>query len=300
MLSGTTVLPGQIRMHRKRTELVWETLTKHPTVMAQPTAEHQKIRFLRAHRGTMLIGYGDWNNNLGPVNVIGYDLNAKTPVTLLTNVMSEAFDRVRIIDGDAYLPWTDPKTYAGNQGGFTTDRSGVWADVKVGPGDSMVHSFDIIKIGGKIHVSGSRTGSAVDLGVGVVWREDGPGVWTEALRSANEHSFARFYDFRIVNGKYRVQNVAGGAVETFETVDGSSWYPVAGEAWTSQVSWGADSSDPPAALPDGYTSHGVGLVTAVAYHDGWVWVGGESGAVKRARVPDAAPDYLDATFSENF
>lgn len=280
-------------MWHKEMVVIWEALPTHPTVMSHPTAEHKKIRFLHPHNGVMLIGYGDWNENLGPVDVIGYSLTTGLPVTLHTNVMTEAWDRIRILDGHAYLPWTDPKTYAGNQGGFTTDRTGAWTDVKVGPGDSMLHTFDIAKIGGKIHVCGSRDARSIGedyppgtIGYGTVWREDAPGVWVESLRGVSRDAFARFHSFKAVGDKWRIQNTAGG-VETYETVDGSSWYPVTDTAWTSTPYWGANSADPPAALPTGYTNHGVGPVSAVAYHEGWVWVGGTDGRVKRALVPDA-------------
>lgn len=291
---GTTVLPGRIRTQHRRIEVAWETIAPHPTVMAHPTAEHQKIRFLHPHNGVMLIGYGDFNDNLGPVDVIGYSLSAGQPVTLHTNVMNEGWDRIRIIDGHVYLPWTDPKTYAGNQGGFTTDRTGEWTDVKIGPGNSMLHTFDIIQIDGHILACGSRDASSIGedyppgtIGYGTVWREDSPGVWVEALRGAGRNAFARFYSFKTMpDGKVRVQNTAGG-VETFETIDGIDWYSVTDTAWTSTPYWGVNSFDPPPPLPAGYTNHGVGSVSAVTYLDGWVWVGGDSGVVKRALVPDA-------------
>ena len=287
---GTTVLPGRIRTHHRELVVVWETLALHPTVMAQATVDHQKIRFLRPHRGVMLVGYGDGNENLGPVDVIGYDLTTLAPVTLHGPVLNEIWDRVKVIDGDSYLPWIDPKTYAGNQGGFTTDRSGAWVDVKAGPPDSMIHTFDVAKIGGKIHLCGSRDATSIGetytpgtTSYGVVWREDAPGVWTETLRGVARAALARFYSFKAVDDKWRVQNTTAG-IETYETVDGTSWYPVTDTAWTSTPTWGADSTDPPPALPAGYV--GVTPLTAAAYHDGWVWVGGNGGVVKRARVPE--------------
>lgn len=289
---GTTNLPGVLLAGiRNSVPLVWETVPPHPTVMAKATAEHQRIRFLRPHNGTMLIGYGDWNDNLGPVDIIGYDLdNGNAPVTLHNDAPTEAWDRVRIIDGHAYLPWTDPTV--GNQGGLTTDRTGTWTDVKVGPGTSMVHTFDVAKIGGKIHVCGSRDAVSIgeaynpgSTGYGSVWREDAPGVWTETLRGLGRDGFARFKAFRFVDGKVRVQNSVGG-LETYETVDGSSWDPITDVDWTAETTWGADSTDPPLPLPPGYTNHGLTTVNCVTYHDGWVWVGGKSGIVKRAPLLD--------------
>ena len=49
----------------------------------------------------LLEAHGD-----GPVSVVGYHATTLQPVTFLSDVASEAFDRIRIIDGIAYLPKT--------------------------------------------------------------------------------------------------------------------------------------------------------------------------------------------------
>lgn len=278
---GTTALPGVVKVQHKRVEVVWETLPPHPVVMAETTADHQKIRFLHPHNGVMLIGYGDWNDNLGPVSVIGYDLETLAPVTLFGPCPTEAFDRIRVFDGDVYLPWVDPTV--GNQGGMTTDRSGSWENVEIGDNTSMIHTFDLAMIGGKVHACGSAPHSPGN-GVGTVWREDAPGVWTEALRGTHAEPFSRFYAFKDMgDGRWRVQNTAGG-VETYETT-GTNWTPVTDAAWTSTPYWGADASDPPGPLPAGWPDP-LGTRAALLAYEGWVYVAGTGGRVKRARLPE--------------
>lgn len=292
---GTTNLPGVLKTWHKRLELVWEDFPLHPTVMAHDTTQHQRIRALGVTDEALIIGYGDWDNNLGPVDVIGYDLSTKDPLTLFGPCPNEAWDRIRIIDGHVYLPWTDPTV--GNQGGFTTNRAGVWSNVNIGPSDSMVHTFDIAKIDGKIHACGSRTATVPGQGgVGVVWREESPGVWVESFRGSLVDPLARFYRFNHQpDGSVRVQNSRGG-LETFSTTDGETW-----TALPDEPQWALldnTSYDSPGPLPSGWPDP-LGTRTASITHEGWVYVAGTGGRVKRARLPGPVSVFA-ATFTETF
>lgn len=285
---GVTVLPGGVRAkvtiqpgegEPDPGEGVWETLPPHPVVMAETTAVHRQIDALGVSDGVMLLGYGDWNENLGPVKVIGYDLVTLLPVTLMEPphaLGSEAWDIIRIIDGKAYLPHTDPTL--GNQGAYTTNENGVWETVKVGGNQSMIHTFDVVRFKGRMMACGSR--AADGTGAGVVYTETAPGsrIFAETLLGGARGSSARFYKFfvRGEGNEVMVQNSTSGPglLETFVTTDGDNW--------TATPSEPQDYTNIPAPLPTGYTNHGVEYVSAVTFHDGWVWVGGNGGAVKRA------------------
>lgn len=278
---GTTALPGVLKTRHAYVEVVWETLPPHPVVMAEATAMHREIRALGVSDGVMLLGYGDWNESFGPVKVIGYDLSTLEPVTLMTQppeLGTEAWDRIRIIDGKAYLPHTDPTL--NNQGAYTTNERGFWETVKVGENPSMIHTFDVIKFKGRMMACGSMSSGG---GAGVVYTETAPGsrVFTRTLLGGIRDPFARFYKFFVRDGgnEVMVQNSSGG-LESFVTTDGDNWTAAPGEPRDYRNT----ATEIPAPLPVGYVGHGA-VVTAAVYHDGWVWVGGHGGVVKRARLP---------------
>lgn len=286
MIRGSTILPGGVWEIAHRYEVVWETMTPHPKVLEYTSRYHQEIVALGASDGVMLVGYGDWTDNLGPVSVIGYNLQTLQPVTLFADARTEAWGRINIIDGKAYLPHTDPTL--DNQGAYTTNDRGVWETVKVGPNPSMIHSFDVIKFKGKVLCCGSAAGSGPALGIGCVYTETASDsrIFTRTLAGVSQAGFARFYKFFLYdNGnEVRVQNVAGG-LETYKSTDGVNWVALPGEpAYTGNDAWDREVLT---SLPaNGYADTvGMAEVLSAYVHDGWIWVGGASGVVKRARLP---------------
>ena len=283
---GITVLPGRVKAKVKvqpgqdgHAQVVWETLPPHPVVMAETTFNHRTIYALGVSDGVMLLGYGDWIENLGPVKVIGYDLSTLQPVTLMEPpavLGSEAWDRIRLIDGKAYLPHTDPTS--NQQGAYTTNETGIWETVKVGGNQSMLHTFDVIKFKGRMMVCGSM--SADGSGAGVVYTETAPGsrVFAETLLGGLRGSGARFYKFFVRDGgnEVMVQNSSEG-LESFVTTDGDTWAAAPGESQDYSNSPG-DTPDP---LPNGWPS--VTRLAAVE-HEGWYWITQADGVVKRARL----------------
>ena len=274
-----TVQPGEIEPDPTEPgpgEDLWETLPLHPAVMAETTFNHRLIKALGVSDGVMLLGYGDWAENLGPVKVIGYDLVTLLPVTLMEPphaLGSEAWDIIRIIDGKAYLPHTDPTL--GNQGAYTTTERGFWETVEIGGDQSMIHTFDVVKFKGRMMACGSMYEDGV--GAGVVYTETEPGSreFAISLLGDSRGPGARFYTLSVRDegNEVMVQNYSGG-LESFVTTDGDNW--------TAAPSEPPVNSSTPGPLPTGYTNHGVELVSAVTFHDGWVWVGGSDGVVKRA------------------
>ena len=275
---GTTVLPGAMFPIARTVPIVWDTLTPHPVVMAEETFAHRIVKALAPVGNTMLVGYGDWDDNLGPVFVLGYDLDTLAPVTLSGPHPSEAFDRIRVIDGAAYLPWTDP-TGANHIGGYTTNETGAWTEVEIGP---MIHTFDVIEFKGALLACGSIFNPEnTNNGLGVVYRRNAAGRWVEVLRGHYTAPFARFYEFVVVDDgdTLIVQTVdVGPPRETFGSRGGRDWFSIP-DAPDYKTSW---VDIPPNPLPA--TGHGL-AAQSYAIHDGWLWVGGTDGAVKRTRLP---------------
>lgn len=278
---GTVMLTGGLRSELKRVvQATWETLPPHPVVMADSRGTHQRVRAMGVSDGALIIGYGDWGINTGPLAVVGYDLGTLEPVTLMPEqppeLSTEAWDRIRIIDGKAYLPHTDPTL--NNQGAYTTNERGFWESVKVGENPSMIHTFDVVKFKGRMMACGSMSWNG---GAGVVYTETAPGsrTFARSLLGGIRDDFARFYKFfvRDVGNEVMVQNSDGG-LESFVTTDGDNWTLLPDEPQNHSNT----SYDRPDPLLIGYTDHGVLAVSAVIHHDGWVWIGGNGGVVKRA------------------
>lgn len=298
MIRGTTILPGGIRSSDSRVEVVWETLSPHPKVMEYTTQAHRQIVDLGVTDGTMLIAYGDWTQNLGPVSVIGYNLQTLAPVTLFANATNEGWGRINIIDGKAFLPHTDPTL--DNQGAYTTNERGVWETVKIGTNTSMIHSFDIIKFNGLMMCCGSA--GINGTGMGVVWTETAPGSreFTRTLMGSSREDFARFYKFYPVGNKVRVQNVAGG-LETWITEDGANWEQESGVPSYTGNNTGWDLTEV-TSLPAGYIETSfMSKIWSKYEHDGWLWIGGFDGVVKRARLPSTnSPGPFPSKFTTKF
>lgn len=272
-------LPQRVDLTQRRVvapaEVAWETLPPHPALTAQPTLGGQRPRAFTPHAGILLVGYGDWNVNTGPVDVVGYQIDTGEPVTLLTDCPTEAFDRIVLIDGHAYLPFIDPAT-AENRGGFATDRGGSWSLVTL-PVGSMIHVFDVARIGGRIHLCGSNY-AALDESASqaVVWQEQPNGTWVQVLASAPvpvAGGAPRFYHFFLDGATVRVQNRATSPTETWYTTDGTTWVP---DPAAPDLPTPSDFTPPTWPLPAG--------VTAYAEAGGWAWIGLPGGVVKRTRL----------------
>lgn len=281
---GTTVLPGVLKVQYKRVEVVWEDFPLHPTVMLDDRGTHQTIGSLGVDGNNLVIGYGDWTINTGPLKILGYDLSTLEPVTLMEQppaLSTEAWARIRIIDGKAYLPHTDPTS--NQQGAYTTNETGIWETVKVGENPSMIHTFDVIRFKGRTLVCGSMSAGG---GAGCVYTETEPGSreFARSLLGDIRDDFARFYKFFVHDGgnEVRVQSIRGG-LETFATSDGDNWTTLTDEPTYPNNTAG----DQPGPLPAGWPDP-LGTRTASITHKGYVYVAGTSGRVKRARLPDAA------------
>lgn len=235
MTSRVNVIPtvGPLGNRYMTYPLPWQTVPLHPTIAQSPTTAH-RIHNIYPYKGILYIGYGDWDNNLGPVKVVGYNMSTLEPVTLMDEpVPSEAMDNFREIDGKLYIPWTDPTV--SHQGGYTTNVSGTWQNVKAGPPVGLVHTFDVIEFKGNIYVCGSTPVGV--SGAGVVYKREANGSWTNVLTSTNVSDLSRFYRFNdprwgisIPEGTLVVHDAASDSSQKryFSTTDGITW--------TSQVS----------------------------------------------------------------
>jgi hypothetical protein len=149
---------------------------------------------LQAWQGRVYLGYGDWKNNLGPVNVWYYQPNPGDFIeeTALTN--ENAIDRYVVIDDDLYIPGTDPKEPwdFGNFYRNCNDEKG-WEKFRTIP--NGVHNFDMEKYKGKLFAALGTDGDHKEYAL--QYSEDGGETWTSAVDTVS----SRFLDLFKMNGK---------------------------------------------------------------------------------------------------
>lgn len=124
-------------------------------------------------QGRLIVGWGDWDTNMDSFGTDRVGIIAQDPLTgehLSERVPlgTEAFDVIRQIDGNLWIPTTDPsdKPGAGQRSGnipgvwVNDGADGSWRLIQ-GP-SSLIHVFDVAVVGDNVYLAGStRDGGAV-------------------------------------------------------------------------------------------------------------------------------------------
>jgi hypothetical protein len=180
-------------------------------ILAQPEGDRQLNVSGSTIDGHVLLSYGNYGTNTGPIDVIGYRPTDGDVATYLDDTDTEAFFEFRQdYLGYLWAPSIDPLTAdRGSDDGFiVTNRSGTWEVVPVviaGLPDA-VHLFDVapptatdpnIYVFGVRDVLGSE-GPNTDpntAAVAFVWVSDDDGAtWTEEVHDqSNTDGYHRFY-----------------------------------------------------------------------------------------------------------
>ena len=117
-------------------------------------------------KGNLIAGYGDWGYNVDSYGNIPVSIEEIDPTTgkVVNSVPAgtEAMDVIKHIDGDIYIPMTDPSNRIGKRPtGTWTNSSGDWKIL--GTEESMIHVLDVDRHGDKVYQVGSvyrnRTGA---------------------------------------------------------------------------------------------------------------------------------------------
>jgi hypothetical protein len=154
----------------------------------------REIKDLQVWQGRVYLGYGDWKNNLGPVNVLYYQPNPGGFIEETTLDDENAIDRYVVIDDDLYIPGTDPKE-SWEYGNFyrnCNDGNG-WQKFRTIP--NGVHNFDMEKYKGKLFAALGTDGDHKEYAL--QYSEDGGNTWTSAVDAVS----SRFLDLFKMNGK---------------------------------------------------------------------------------------------------
>jgi hypothetical protein len=167
------------------------------------TASH--VWDLQAWRGRIYLGYGDWDNNLGPVDIWYYTPTAHafvketvyvSPTRPAARVDEDAIDRYVVIGGDLYIPGTDPRE-SWQRGNFYRNDGTGWVKYRTIP--HGVHTFDLAGYGGALFAA-----IGPDVGAeGLLRSDDGGLTWTPAISqvyAGDDAYWNRFYELYELSG----------------------------------------------------------------------------------------------------
>ena len=197
------------------------SLGRNPYAAAQPTAIGRRLHTLEAWRGELYMGYGDYDENTGPIEIATYNPRLASFKTKL-RFPTEAVEVYRAIGERLYAPAIDPLGDGPSAAVAVGEPDGTWSNVK---SVFMTHAFDIVtRDGADLWLVGSRRLHAI-----AVRSVDGGRTWVTALevgpRSGKDQDFARFHFVFVLAGRLYVQaqDYLGGVFPRSRVWDGGAW-----------------------------------------------------------------------------
>ena len=197
------------------------SLGRNPYAAAQPTAVGRRLHTLEGWRGELYMGYGDYDENTGPIEIATYNPRLASFGSKL-RFPTEAVEVYRAIGERLYAPAIDPLGDGPSAAVAVGEPDGTWSNMK---SVFMTHAFDIItRDGADLWLVGSRRLNAI-----AVRSVDGGRTWATALevgpRSGKNQDFARFHFAFVLAGRLYVQaqDYVGGMFPRSRMWDGRAW-----------------------------------------------------------------------------
>ena len=196
------------------------SLDKNPFAAAQPTPVGRYLHTLHGWRGELYMGYGDYDENTGPIEISVYNPRRSSYGTKL-RFPTEAVELFRPIGDRLYAPAIDPRGDGPSAAVAVGEPDGRWSNNK---NVWMTHVFDVATFDGTdLWLVGSRDIQAI-----AVRSRDGGGTWETALALAPrgaDGDFARFHFVFVLAGRLYVQaqDRRGGMFPRSKVFDGSGW-----------------------------------------------------------------------------
>ncbi len=144
-------------------ELTWVSHGVAPSMVGQPASSGIIWGGMSVHDGHVWLPYGDWNANSGPIDVLSWDIEAEEYVVHLADVPTHGLGGLRVrSDGKLFTAWLDG---GATGGGYSSNKSGVWANYPTVPGN--LHTLDVLpEDDGTVWVSGA---TSEDVGAGLTY-----------------------------------------------------------------------------------------------------------------------------------
>lgn len=187
----------------------WKLLGVHAQAAAQPTATGKALVTLCPWQGKLYVGYGDYQQNTGPIDVTAWD-PALGAFTRLHTSDTEAIYNYRAIGSSLYALATDRRTKADYAVGEP------WRDEKP---VTTAHAYDIASLDGTdLWLVGSAEGGNYPA---TAWRStDGGAHWSVAHQSGSN---GRYYFAAVYHHKLYLESWSERPMGPSEMFDGTSW-----------------------------------------------------------------------------
>lgn len=196
--------------------LTYQLLGTHPQAAVQGTNRGKTIHDLKVHNGKIIAGYGDYNDNTGPIVINPFDIENGTFDGSQLSVPTEEINRIRLINGKIYIPTVDPVGCLMCAAGYVVGEP--W-ELKE-PIDA-VHVYDVASLDGTdLWLAGSASGTPDGA---YIWRStDGGDTWS-VVETGDGGDYERFYWLAAVNNKMYAQAVDPLGDLPIRIFNGSSW-----------------------------------------------------------------------------
>lgn len=186
----------------------WQLLGVHPQASTQPTTTGKALVTLCPWQGRLYVGYGDYQENTGPISVTAWD-PARSAFAIVHRSDTEAIYNYRVIGGALYAPATDRREHADYAVGEP------WHDEQP---VTVAHAYDVATLDGTDRwlVGSSEPGYRP-----TAWRSrDGGAHWAIAhQRDWN----GRYYFAAVYHQKLYVESWSLTPRGPSEVFDGTSW-----------------------------------------------------------------------------
>lgn len=201
-------------VHAAHFTIEMEELGTHPSAATQSTNNGKKISSLKYFNSRVFMGYGDYNDNTGPIQINPYNVNTDVFEGSALTFPSESVKGWRTIRGKLYTTMVDPTCGLVCPSGYAEydpDANNWQLKTPV----SAVHIYDIVGYDeNELWLFGADNDGAA------IWRSiDDGDSWTRVRSRA---TIDRYYWGAVLDGKVFAHSGSGikGPVESF---DGSGW-----------------------------------------------------------------------------
>ena len=203
------------------------TIGTHPEANAQPTSIGKNVYDLAVADGNVYMGYGDYNDNTGPVHINPYSISSGSFEGSQLEVPSEEISVFRNINGRLYAPMTDPRLPFTSDVGYSERASdGSWSNQLKAP---AIHIYDMASLDGNdlwmVGSSVEEDGSTL-RGATAYRSNDGGTTWNVAMTDVSEpvgNGFERYYWVAKINDKIYMQAHDTDHNAPMRSFDGASW-----------------------------------------------------------------------------
>lgn len=211
-----------------QTNATWTELGTLAPAAAQPTTWGREIHALCPWNGKLYMGYGDYDQNTGPIVITSYDPTTRAFANAWTS-RTESIEVFRPLMDRLYVPAIDP-IRTRDPVFSVCDAAGQWNDGRINMpgGETITHAYDMATLTGTdLWLVGS---SERDTRAVALRSLDGGATWSKSLELSNQpgDSRNRFYFAQVMNNKLYLHCSYDTNCMVF---DGANWTPGPSFPW---------------------------------------------------------------------